>query len=102
MDIVPELAEAGKSQGLIGNPARSVIDHENKSAGQQQQSNKSEETADHESPYVCVATEVPSALSGTAQEIQPLQGLIYPSGGKCPAGEATEVVDAAGPGLYKD
>src|ERR1700732_1926539 len=52
MDIVPEFAETGKTQGLIGDPARPVIDHEDKSAGQQQQPHKSEKTADHASPYV--------------------------------------------------
>ena len=36
MDIVPELAKPGKLQGLIGDPAGAVIDHEDKSAGQQQ------------------------------------------------------------------
>src|ERR1700730_4904870 len=52
MDIVPEFAETGKTQGLIGDPARAVIDHEDKSAGQQQQPHKSKKTADHASPYV--------------------------------------------------
>ena len=51
MDVVPELAEPGKAQGLIGDPACPVIDHEDKSAGQQQQPHKSEKTADHASPY---------------------------------------------------
>ena len=50
MDIVPELAKPGKPQGLIGDPAGPVIDHEDKSAGQQQQPHKAEETADHVSP----------------------------------------------------
>jgi hypothetical protein len=36
MDIVPELAELGKTERLIGDPARAVIDHEDESAGQQQ------------------------------------------------------------------
>jgi hypothetical protein len=55
MDIVPELAKPGKAQGLIGDPTCSVIDHENKSAGQQQQPDKSEKAADHASPYICRA-----------------------------------------------
>src|SRR3984957_14177197 len=50
MDIVPEFAKPGKAQGLIGDPARPVIDHEDESAGQQQQSDKSEKAADHASP----------------------------------------------------
>src|SRR5258705_7568746 len=36
MNIVPELAEPGKSQILVGHPAGAVIDHEDESAGQQQ------------------------------------------------------------------
>src|SRR5260370_6390330 len=55
MDIVPEFAKTGKAQGLIGDPARAVIDHEDESAGQQQQPHKSEKTADHASPYVSCA-----------------------------------------------
>jgi hypothetical protein len=49
MDIVQELAEPGEPQRLIGDPARPVIDHENKSAGQQQKPDKAEKTADHAS-----------------------------------------------------
>ena len=37
MDIVPELAKPGEPQVLVGDPARAVIDHENETAGQQQQ-----------------------------------------------------------------
>ena len=40
MDIVPELAKPGKMQGLIGNPACAVIDHEDKSAGQKQEADQ--------------------------------------------------------------
>jgi hypothetical protein len=36
MDIVPELTEPGETQGVVGNEARPVIDHENKATGQQQ------------------------------------------------------------------
>jgi hypothetical protein len=46
-------------QGLIGDPARSVIDHENESAGQQQKPDKSEKTADHASPYICLISVAP-------------------------------------------
>src|SRR6266481_1741790 len=52
MDVVPELTKPGETQGLIGDPARAVVDHENESAGQQQQPDKSEKTADHASPYI--------------------------------------------------
>src|SRR5712671_1594861 len=55
VDIVPELTEPGEPQGLIGDPARAVIDHENESAGQQQQPYQSEKTADHASPYIARA-----------------------------------------------
>src|ERR1700721_2462161 len=47
MDIVPEFAKPGKPQGLIGDPAGSVIDHENEPARQQQQPDQSEKAADH-------------------------------------------------------
>src|SRR5438046_3439681 len=50
MDIVPELAEAGETQVLVGHPAGAVIDHEDKAAGQQQEPHKPEETADHVPP----------------------------------------------------
>jgi hypothetical protein len=36
VDIVPELTELGEAQGLIGDQACPVIDHENKSAREQQ------------------------------------------------------------------
>src|SRR5947199_180446 len=51
VNIVPELAKPGETQGLIGHPTRPVIDHEHKPAGQQQQAQKSKKTADHASPY---------------------------------------------------
>jgi hypothetical protein len=50
--IVPELAELGETERLVGNPARAIIDHEDESAGQQQQPYKSKNTADHASPYI--------------------------------------------------
>src|ERR1700674_3055727 len=52
-NIVPEFAKSGKAQGLIGHPARPIIDHEDKSARQEQQPDKSEKAADHASPYIC-------------------------------------------------
>src|ERR1043166_107111 len=50
VDVVPELAEPGEAQVLVGHPAGAVIDHEDESAGQQQQTDKSAKTADHASP----------------------------------------------------
>src|SRR6185503_12622621 len=35
MDVVPELAKPGETQGLIRHKARAVIDHEDESAGQE-------------------------------------------------------------------
>ena len=64
MDIVPELTKSGETQGLIGDPTGAVIDHENKSAGQQQKPDKSEKTADHASPYICRARRRRQALTG--------------------------------------
>src|SRR6266403_5531239 len=52
MDVVPELTKSGETQGLIGDPARAVVDHENESTGQQQQPEEPEKTADHASPYI--------------------------------------------------
>src|ERR1700712_4737173 len=60
MDIVPQLAKLREPQVLVGDPARAVIDHEDKSAGQQQQPDKSEKTADHSSP---VSAESKNAVS---------------------------------------
>src|SRR4029077_10080904 len=57
MDVVPELAEAGEAQGLVGDEARAVIDNEDESAGQEQQADKPEQTADHASPNPCRARE---------------------------------------------
>jgi hypothetical protein len=36
MDVVPELAKAGKVQGVVGDIPGPVIDHEDEPAGQQQ------------------------------------------------------------------
>ena len=37
MDVVPELAKPGEPQGLVGDETGAVIDHEDESAGQEQQ-----------------------------------------------------------------
>src|SRR5215475_5111699 len=50
VNVVPELAEPGEPQGLVGDPAGAVIDYENESASQQQQPDQSEKTANHVSP----------------------------------------------------
>src|SRR5262249_649985 len=55
VDVVPELAEPGEAQVLVGHPACAVIDHEDESAGQQQEAYQSEEPADHASPKYCKA-----------------------------------------------
>src|SRR3954451_24195703 len=52
VNIIPELTEPSEAQGLVGDPAGSVINHEDESAGQQQQAQKTEKTADHASPYI--------------------------------------------------
>ena len=75
MDIVPELAKPGEPQGLVGDEAGAVIDHEDESAGQQQQADKPEETADHASPYICRARKAVSQYRGSP-EIQPHQHLM--------------------------
>jgi hypothetical protein len=36
MYVVPEIAEPGEAQGVVGDEARPVIDHENKSASEEQ------------------------------------------------------------------
>src|SRR5258708_21637606 len=42
MDVVPELTKPGETEGLIGDPARAVVDHEHESAGQKQKPDKPE------------------------------------------------------------
>jgi hypothetical protein len=37
MDVVPELAEPGELQGLVGDETGAIIDHKDESAGQEQQ-----------------------------------------------------------------
>src|SRR5258708_22264836 len=64
MDVVPELTKPGETQGLIGDPARAVVDHENESTGQQQKPDKSEKTADHASPYICRARKRSQPITG--------------------------------------
>src|SRR3954451_13981370 len=78
MDIVPELAKSRKAQVLVGDPAGSVIDHENKTAGQQQQSDHTEKPADHASPCYLFARRPEARLTGADREIQPRQRVSGP------------------------
>src|SRR5581483_1061881 len=66
MDIVPELSEASEAQVLIGDPTRAVIDHEDESAGQQQNPDKSEKTADHAPPIPPRAPLAASSYRGSS------------------------------------
>jgi hypothetical protein len=95
------LTEPGEPQGLIGNPARAVIDHENKSTGQQQQPQKSEKTADHASPYICLYMSRPARrqpITGQSGKFNLISTLsAFPAG----AGRNPESVDAAERALYK-
>src|SRR3981189_2957302 len=78
VDIVPELTKPGEPQGLIGDPARAVIDHENESAGQQQQPYKSEKTADHASPYIARARKRRQALAAQHGKFNLISTLSAP------------------------
>src|SRR5216684_4018178 len=78
VNIVPELTEPSEPQGLIGDPARAVIDHENKSAGQQQQPYKSEKTADHASPYVARARKRSQPLAAQRRKFNLISALSAP------------------------
>src|ERR1700755_3068333 len=75
MDIVPELAKTGETQGLVGHPAGAVIDHENESAGQQQQPHKSEKTADHASPCICRAVGCCQPIAGWCRKFNSISTL---------------------------
>jgi hypothetical protein len=83
MDIVPELAKPGETQSLVGDPASAVIDHENESAGQQQQPHKSEKTADHASPYICRAVRCRQPLPGPLKKFNLISTLSAFSGPAC-------------------
>jgi hypothetical protein len=50
MHVIPELAEPRETQGIVGDKTRSIIDHKDETAGQQQEPYKAEKTADHVSP----------------------------------------------------
>jgi hypothetical protein len=76
VDIVPELAELGEPQALVGHPARAIIDHEYESAGQQQQSDKPEKTADHASPSICRAEKRRQPLTGWQRKFNLISILL--------------------------
>src|SRR5260370_38796260 len=92
MDLVPELPNPGETQGLVGDPARSVIDHENKSAGQQQQSDKPEKTADHASPYIYRARKRSQPLTGQHGKFNLISTLLPFGVGLSPSGEARKAL----------
>src|SRR4029077_16687598 len=101
MDVVPELPERGETQGLVGDKTRAVIDHEDKSDGQEQQADKPEETADHASPYVCRAQEVDRPIAGASDKFNLISALRAISGPIPRLSEGPESVDGAGLALYK-
>src|ERR1700744_5658081 len=78
MDVVPELAEPGEAQALVGDPAGAVIDHEDKSAGQQQEPHQAEKTADHRSPSRCHALKRRQPLPGRPGKFNLISTLPAP------------------------
>jgi hypothetical protein len=101
MNVVPELTEPGEPQGLVGDPACAVIDHENKSAGQQQQPHKSKKTADHASPYIGRARRRSQPLPGPQRKFNLISTLSLLSKRAPGLSQGPESVDAAIGGLYK-
>jgi hypothetical protein len=77
---------------LIGDPARSVIDHENESAGQQQKPDKSEKTADHASPYICRARKRSQPLTGQHGKFNLISSLSAFFGRACGLGVARKAL----------
>jgi hypothetical protein len=69
VNIVPELTKPGEPQSLVGHPARPVIDHEDKAAGEQQEPQKSKNTPDHAPPYTCAVRNA-RAIAPVSQEIK--------------------------------
>src|SRR5580692_9564907 len=101
MDIVPELTEPGEPQGLVGDPARTVIDHENKPAGQQQQPYKSEKTADHASPYICRARRRRQPITGLTGKFNLISTLSAFSSGAFRPGAARKALTLQGAPLIR-
>src|SRR6266403_2239132 len=92
MDVVPELTKSGETQGLIGDPARAVVDHENKSAGQQQQPDKAEKTADHASPYIHRVRKRSQPLTGQHGKFNLISTLLAFCVGLSPSGGARKAL----------
>ena len=102
VDIVPELAKPGETQGLVGDETGPVIDHEDESAGQEQQADKPEETADHASPYICRARAAVSPIPGRPEKFNLISTLCAISGSDSrPFQDGPEGVDGAKRALYK-
>ncbi|MBW8853930.1 MAG: hypothetical protein JF604_06285, partial [Bradyrhizobium sp.] len=99
--VVPELPEPGETQGLVGHETRAVINHEDKSAGQEQQANKPKETADHASPCVCRARKAVSPITGALDKFNLISTLCAISGWILCSMRGLESVDGAEPALYK-
>jgi hypothetical protein len=88
-------------QGLVGHKPGAVIDHEDESAGQKQEADKPEETADHASPYICRAGGACSPIPGGPEKFN-LVSILCPVSGRIPAALGNpETVDGAGRALYK-
>src|SRR3982074_810006 len=81
VNIVPELAKPGETQGLVGHEPGPVIDHEDKSAGQKQQADKPEQTADHASPYICRTGEACRPIPGHPEKFN-LISILCPVSGR--------------------
>src|SRR3954453_11946994 len=101
VDVVPELPEPGETQGLVGDEPRAVIDHEDKSAGEEQQANQPKETADHASPYICRRPNGRQPIAGAPDKFNLISTLCAISGRIRQLSEGPESVDGAGPALYK-
>ena len=101
VNVVPELAEPGETQGLVGDETCAVIDHEDESAGQEQQADKPEETADHASPCICRASKAVSPIPGRPEKFNLISTLCAISGPFPRHSGRLESVDGAGRALYK-
>jgi hypothetical protein len=101
MDVVPELAEPGETQGLVGHEARTVIDHEDESAGEKQKADKPEETADHASPYIYVAPGGRQPIPGASRKFNLISDLCAISSRFPVLSERPESVDGTERALYK-
>jgi hypothetical protein len=98
VNIIPELAELGKAQALVGDPPRTVIDHEDKSAGQQQESHKSEKSADHASPYIYGSRKRHQPIPGQFGKFNLINTLLaFSGGGRVPADAGKTLTLQKGP-----